>query len=87
MSDPFAVIKRVLKTEKSLRLLNEQKVLVLEVEAGAAKPHIKEAVENWLEVGVEKVRTHNTPKGKKVAYVRLSPETNVEAVASRLGLM
>ncbi len=87
MSDPFSIIKRVINTEKSQRLLNVEKVLTLEVDSRADKGSIRKAVEDWLEVGVEKVRTHNSPKGFKVAYVKLSPETNVEAVASKLGLL
>ncbi|MBW2968151.1 50S ribosomal protein L23 [Candidatus Woesearchaeota archaeon] len=81
------VIKYPLSTEKSIRLMEAENKLVFVVDMRAKKPEIKEAIERTFKVKVDKVTTLITPKGKKRAYVRLSPETPALDVATDLGLM
>lgn len=81
------VIKHPLSTEKSIRLMESENKLVFVVDMRARKPEIKEAIEKTFKVKVEKVTTLITPKGKKRAYVKLSPETPALDVATDLGLM
>ena len=81
------VIKYPLSTEKSIRLMESENKLVFVVDLKAKKPEIKEAIEKTFKIKVDKVTTLITPKGKKRAYVRLSPETPALDVATDLGLM
>lgn len=81
------VIKYPLSTEKSIRLMESENKLIFVVDNRSKKPEIKEAVEKIFKVKVEKVTTLITPKGKKRAYVRLSPETPALDIATDLGLM
>jgi ribosomal protein uL23 len=81
------VIKHPLSTEKSIRLMEAENKLIFVVDLKARKPEIKEAVEKTFKVKVEKINTLVTPKGKKRAYVKLSPETPALDVATDLGLM
>ena len=52
----------------------------------AKKIEIKEEMEKMFKVKVQKVNT-TIQKGKKKAYVRLSPETPAIDIATQLGMM
>ncbi len=55
--NPHDIIKRPILTEKALRLRDEQRTYVFEVDLKATKVDIKQAVEKLFGVKVEKVRT------------------------------
>ena len=81
------VINYPLSTEKSIRLMESENKLVFIVERKANKKDIKEAIEKMFKVKVINVNTEITPKGKKKAYIKLSPDTPAIDVATQLGLM
>lgn len=80
------IIKYPLSTEKSVKLMESDNKLTFIVDKKANKQEIKQEVEKMFKVKVLKVNT-STHKGKKKAYVRLSPETPAIDVATNLGLI
>ena len=85
--DPYTVIKNPLSTEKSIRLMESENKLVFVVHKKATKSDVKKAIEEVFKVKVIQVNTFVTPKGKKRAYVRFSPETPAVDIATQLGLI
>ncbi len=85
--DPYDVIISPVSTEKAVRLINEENKLTFYVNLRANKLEIKRAVEEILDVKVEKVWTFITPSGKKKAYVKLKPEYKASDVAPKLGIL
>ena len=83
--DPFKIIIKPVITEKTTRLLEKENKLTFLVHLKADKKQIKRAVEELLNVKVEKVNVLITPKGEKKAYVKLKPEYKAMDVASKLG--
>lgn len=85
--DPREVILYPLVSEKSIRLMESENKLTFIVSRDANKHKIKWAVEELYGVKVIKVNVVNTPKGKKKAYVKLSPEYSASEIASRIGVL
>ena len=80
MKDPYAVILHPLSTEKAVRLMEAENKLTVIVAKKSTKPQIKAAVEQAFKVKIMDVNTMVTPKGRKKAYIRLSPETPALAI-------
>ena len=80
-------IKYPLMTEKAVRVIDAENKLVFVVDRKANKQQIKTDVERKLGVKVIGVNTLYDQKGKKRAYVQLSPETPAVDLATKLGLM
>jgi large subunit ribosomal protein L23 len=80
------ILEKVKSTEKIVRQIEVDNILVFEVDRAVRKPAIKEEVEDLFGVKVAKVRTH-TLKNKKLAYVKLKPDYPAMDVATKLGLM
>ena len=80
------VLEKVKSTEKIVRQIEAENVLVFVVDRAVAKPEIKAEVESLFGVKVVKVRTH-TLKNKKIAYVKLNAEYPAVDVATKLGMM
>jgi len=80
------ILEKVKSTEKIVRQIEVDNVLVFEVDRAINKPDIRKEVEELFGVKVAKVRTH-TLKNKKVAYVKLRSEYPAVDVATKLGLM
>jgi large subunit ribosomal protein L23 len=76
-----------LSTEKTLRLMESENQLVFIVSLKARKANIKQAFEEMFKVKVVQVNTLVTPKGKKKAYIKLSPEHLALDIATQLGMM
>jgi large subunit ribosomal protein L23 len=81
------IIKYPLATEKAVRLMEIENKLVFIVDKKAKKKEIKEVFEKEFKVKVIKVNTLFDTKGRKKAYISLSPETPAIDVATQLGLM
>ena len=79
-------LKYPLSTEKSLRLMEAQNLLVFIVDLKATKKQIKAEFEKMFKAKVKDVNT-SISKGKKKAYITLSPETPALDVATQLGMM
>ena len=80
------ILEKIKSTEKIVRQIEADNVLVFVVDRAINKPEIKKEVEELLDVKVAKVRTH-TMKNKKYAYVKLNAEFPAIDVATKLGLM
>lgn len=80
------VIKHPRSTEKSIRLMESNNVLVFVVDRKATKQDVKAAVESAYKVKVSAVNTHVT-KGEKRAYVTFAKDSPAIDVATNLGLM
>jgi len=87
MKDPYKIISHPLATEKSIRLMESENKLTFIVHLRSKKPQIKEAIEQAFKAKILKVNTLITPKGKKKAYVKLSPDTPAIDIATELGLI
>lgn len=87
MKDPYTIIKHPLATEKAVRLMNTENKLIFIVDKRATKPEIKKAVEELFKVKVENVNTMNDMRGRKKAYVQLSPENPAMDIATQMGIM
>lgn len=81
------IIKYPLTTEKAVRLMEIENKLVFIVDKKAKKIEIKEALEKEFKLKVKKVNTLFDSKGRKKAYILLSPETPAIDVITQLGLM
>jgi len=80
------ILEKVKSTEKIVRQIEADNVLVFVVDRGVSKAKVKKEVEELFDVKVAKVRTH-TLKNKKVAYVKLNSEYPAVDVATKLGMM
>jgi large subunit ribosomal protein L23 len=82
----WGVLKHPHVTEKAMNDMDFENTLQFVVDDDAAKPDVREAVEDHYEVSVVDVRTQVTMNGEKKATVRLSAEDDAQEVASRIGV-
>lgn len=80
------ILEKVKSTEKIVRQIEAENVLVFVVDRAVSKLEIKNEVEKLFDVKVVRVRTH-TLKNKKVAYVKLKLDYPAVDVATKLGMM
>ncbi|WP_296860781.1 50S ribosomal protein L23 [uncultured Methanobrevibacter sp.] len=84
--DSYSIIIKPHVTEKTMNLIDENNEIVFVVRRSANKGQIKRAFEDLYEEKVERVNTHITPKGEKVAYIKLVEEEMAEELAVRIGV-
>ena len=87
VADAFDVIKFVLMTEKSVRMVETQNKLVFIVTRSAARDEIKKAVQNAFNSPVMNVKTVIDQSGRKKAYVRFANEGAAGDIAIKLGII
>ncbi len=75
-----------LKTEKAIKLIETENKIIFAVDRRAKKPEITKAIKETFKVKVEKVRVH-IRKNKKIAFIKLKPETPAIDIATKLGLI
>ena len=80
------ILEKVKTTEKIVRQIEADNVLVFVVDRAVGKLDIKNEVEYLFDVKVAKVRTH-TLRNKKYAYVKLKPGYQAVDIATKLGVM
>lgn len=80
------ILEKIKSTEKIVRQIEIENVLVFVVDRAIKKPKIKKEVERLFEVKVARVRTHIL-KNKKIAYVKLKSDYPAVDVATKLGMM
>jgi len=80
------ILEKIKSTEKIVRQIEVDNVLVFVVDRAVSKLDVKKEVEELFSVKVAKVRTH-TMKNKKLAYVKLNAEYPAVDIATKLGLM
>ena len=84
--DSYSIILKPHVTEKTMNLIDENNEIAFVVRRTANKGQIKRAFEDLYDEKVERVNTHITPKGVKVAYIKLVEEEMAEELAVRLGV-
>lgn len=84
--DPYSVIVKPHVTEKTMNLIDQNNELAFIVSINSTKAQIKRAFEQLFEESVVKVNTHITPKGVKLAYIKLAGENEAEDVAVKMGV-
>ncbi|WP_295594426.1 50S ribosomal protein L23 [uncultured Methanobrevibacter sp.] len=84
--DSYSIIIKPHVTEKTMNLIDENNEIAFVVRRSANKMQIKRAFVDLYEEEVERVNTHITPKGEKVAYIKLVEEEMAEELAVRIGV-
>ena len=84
--DSYSIIIKPHVTEKTMNLIDENNEITFVVRRSANKMQIKKAFEELYEEQVARVNTHITPKGEKVAYIKLVEEEMAEELAVRIGV-
>ena len=84
--DSYSIIIKPHVTEKTMNLIDMNNEIAFVVNRKANKKQIKRAFEELFEEKVAKVNTHITPKGQKVAYIKLVEEEMAEEIAVRMGV-
>ena len=84
--DSYSIIIKPHVTEKTMNLIDENNEITFVVRRTANKKQIKRAFEELYEEQVARVNTHITPKGEKVAYIKLVEEEMAEELAVRIGV-
>ena len=82
--DSFTVIIKPHVTEKTMNLIDLNNEIAFVVNRKANKKQIKYAFEDLYEEKVERVNTHITPRGEKVAYIKLVEEEMAEELKNLL---
>ena len=85
--DVGAVIRHPVSTEKAIRLMEAENVLVFSVDPRATKLEIAKAVQTQFSAHVAAVRTLINMKGKKIAYVKFAKNTPAIDIATNLGMI
>ncbi len=81
--DSYSII---IKPHVTMNLIDENNEIAFVVRRSANKMQIKRAFVDLYEEEVERVNTHITPKGEKVAYIKLVEEEMAEELAVRIGV-
>jgi len=74
-------------TEKAIRLIELDNILIFEVDPRDNKTKIAKDFAKIFKVKVEKVNTLIDTKGRKKAYLKLSPETPAIDIATQMGMI
>jgi large subunit ribosomal protein L23 len=77
---------KLVTTEKAVRLIELNNVLVIEADKRKSKTEIKKEVEDLFSVKVEKMNTL-IRNNKKYIYIRLNAKTPAIDVATKLGMI
>jgi len=80
------ILEKAKTSEKIVRLIEAENILVFVVDRAIKKQQVKAEVEKLFDVKVDKVRTH-TLKNKKLAYIKLNVKFAAIDVATKLGLI
>jgi large subunit ribosomal protein L23 len=80
------MIQKFKTTEKSVRIVEADNTLVIEVGLKDSKDEIKKEVEKMFNVKVMNVRTH-IKANKKIAYIRLDKKNPAIDVATKFGVI
>ena len=83
----YDIVKRIIMSEKSTRLIEFENKMTFEVARFATKPMIKMLIENEFGKPVKSVNTVNAIDGKKRAIVTFKEESVASDLASELGLI
>jgi len=85
--DPFTILQYPLSTEKAVRQMEAENILIFIVDRKADKTQIKWAAQKAFNVKVVAVNTTILRTGEKKAFIKLRPETPASDVTTQLGLI
>jgi ribosomal protein L23 len=85
--DAYEIIKSPISTEKAIRQIEFDNIIVFSVHPRATKSDVKKAVEEMFKVTVANVNIQNSFTGQKKAYVKLGGESLASDVSADLGLI
>jgi len=80
------MILKPVTTEKAVKMIDIDNILLFEVERKNRKPEIKKEIESAFSVKVDSIRTHIV-KNKKLVYVKLDRKNPAIDVATKLGMI
>lgn len=80
------MIQKFKTTEKSVRLIEADNTLVIEVDMRDTKKMIKDEMEKMLKVKIVKINTH-IKDNTKFAYVKLDKKNPAIDVATKFGVI
>ena len=84
--DSYSIIIKPHVTEKTMNLIDLNNEITFVVRRTANKNQIKKAFVDLYGEEVERVNTHITTKGEKVAYIKLVEEEMAEELAVKIGV-
>ena len=82
----MVILEKIKSTEKIVRMIEMNNIIVFEVDRQVAKDEIAKEVEELFDVKVANVRTM-TRKNKKLAYVKLTKDFVAADLAAKLGVL
>ncbi len=80
------ILKYPLRTEKAVKLIEIENIILFVVERNANKKQIAEEIGRQFNVKVESINTE-IRNNKKIAYIKLKKENPAIDIATKLGLM
>lgn len=80
------ILEKVKATEKIVKQIEIDNILVFQVDRAITKPEIKTEVEKMFNIKVDDVRTY-THRNKKNAYVKINKKFPAIDIATKLGIM
>lgn len=80
------ILNKIKSTEKIVRMIEAENILVFEVSMKTTKTEVKAEFEKLFNVKVDSVNTY-IRRNKKFAYIRLKPQFRAVDIATKLGLM
>lgn len=83
----YQIVRKVVVSEKTTRLIEFENKMVFEVDKAATKPIIKLLIETEFGKKVKKVNVVNSIQGEKRAIVTFKEEGVASDLASELGLV
>jgi len=84
--DQYSIIVKPHVTEKTMNSIDQNNEIAFVVKRDSTKGQIKRAFEQLFDQEVVRVNTHITPKGVKLAYIKLAEENEAEDIAVKLGV-
>jgi ribosomal protein L23 len=80
------ILQFPLRTEKAIRLIETENTIVFVVDARANKQQVKQELQEKFNVKVASVNTEILGN-KKIAFIKLKPESKAIDIATKLGLI
>ncbi|KAL5724194.1 Large ribosomal subunit protein uL23z [Ranunculus cassubicifolius] len=84
--DGYQILKFPLKTESTVKLIQQENTLVFISDVSADKTTIKDALK-MINIKTKKVNTLTRPDRTKKVYVKLAPDYDAFSVATKIGLI
>ncbi len=80
------IIQKAVTTEKTVKMIELDNILVFRVDRRSKKQEIKKEFEETFNAKVDKIRTL-IRKNKKYAYIKLNKKSPAINIATKLGMM